>query len=78
MTSSPRVANRDRFDWLLALAVLALPLFVPVVLPAAQSTARLLAGRPVAEAMSWLRILIAFDIVFVVACALAFPFTLED
>ena len=62
----------------LLLPVLALPFFVPVVLPAAQSTARLLAGRPVAEAMSWLRILIAFDIVFVVACALAFPFTLED
>jgi heme exporter protein B len=60
------------------LPVLSLPFFVPVVLPAAQSTARLLAGRPVAEAMSWLRILIAFDIVFVVACALAFPFTLED
>ena len=62
----------------LLLPVLALPFFVPVVLPAAQSTARLLAGRPVAEARSWLRILIAFDIVFVVACALAFPFTLED
>jgi heme exporter protein B len=62
----------------LLLPVLSLPFFVPVVLPAAQSTARLLAGRPVAEAMSWLRILIAFDIVFVVACALAFPFTLED
>jgi heme exporter protein B len=62
----------------LLLPVLALPFFVPIVLPAAQSTARLLAGRPVAEAMSWLKILIAFDIVFVVACALAFPFTLED
>ncbi|HEX6051029.1 MAG TPA: heme exporter protein CcmB, partial [Gemmatimonadaceae bacterium] len=62
----------------LLLPVLALPFFVPVVLPAAQATARLLAGRPALEAMSWLRILIAFDIVFVVACALAFPFTLED
>jgi heme exporter protein B len=62
----------------LLLPVLSLPFFVPIVLPAAQSTARLLAGRPVAEAMSWLRILIAFDIVFVVACALAYPFTLED
>jgi heme exporter protein B len=62
----------------LLLPVLALPFFVPIVMPAAQSTARLLAGRPMAEAMGWLRILIAFDIVFVVACALAFPFTLED
>ena len=71
MTSNTRLAE-------LLLPVLALPFFVPIVLPAAQSTARLLSGRPMAEAMSWLRILIAFDIVFVVACALAFPFTLED
>jgi heme exporter protein B len=62
----------------LLLPVLALPFFVPIVLPAAQATARLLAGRPAVEAMSWLRILIGFDIVFVVACALAFPFTLEE
>jgi heme exporter protein B len=71
MASNTRLAE-------LLLPVLALPFFVPIVLPAAQSTARLLSGRPVVEAMSWLRILIAFDIVFVVACALAFPFTLED
>jgi heme exporter protein B len=71
MASNTRLAE-------LLLPVLALPFFVPIVLPAAQATARLLAGRPVSEAMSWLRILIAFDIVFVVACALAFPFTLED
>jgi heme exporter protein B len=62
----------------LLLPVLALPFFVPIILPAAQTTARLLAGRPVAEAMSWLIIIIAFDIEFVVASALAFPFTLED
>ena len=71
MTSNTRLAE-------LLLPVLALPFFVPIVLPAAQVTARLLAGRPAMEAISWLRILIAFDIVFVVACALAFPFTLED
>jgi heme exporter protein B len=71
MASNTRLAE-------LLLPVLSLPFFVPIVLPAAQSTARLLSGRPVAEAMGWLKILIAFDIVFVVACALAFPFTLED
>ena len=71
MASNTRLAE-------LLLPVLTLPFFVPVVLPAAQSTARLLAGRPIADAMVWLRILIAFDIVFVVACALTFPFTLED
>jgi len=37
-----------------------------------------LAERPLAESWPWLKILIAFDIVFVVACTLAFPFTLEE
>ena len=62
----------------LLLPMLSLPFFVPVVMPAAQATARLLAGRPAAEALAWLKILLAFDIVFVLACTLAFPFTLED
>jgi ABC-type transport system involved in cytochrome c biogenesis, permease component len=62
----------------LLLPMLSLPFFVPVVMPAAQATARLLAGRPIAEVASWIRILIAFDIVFVTACMLAFPFTLEE
>ncbi|HEU6452244.1 MAG TPA: heme exporter protein CcmB [Gemmatimonadaceae bacterium] len=62
----------------LLLPMLSLPFFVPVVMPAAQATARLLAGRPVAEVASWMRILVAFDIAFVVACMLAFPFTLEE
>lgn len=62
----------------LLLPMLALPFFVPIVMPAAQVTARLLAGRPVAEAWEWLRILLAFDVIFLVACTLAFPFTLEE
>ena len=62
----------------LLLPVLALPFFVPVVMPAAQATARLLAGRPLAETMDWLRILIAFDLVFCWACMVVFPHTLDD
>ena len=60
------------------LPMLALPFFVPIVLPAAQATARLLNGRPVGEALPWLKVLAAFDIVLLVACTLAFPFTIED
>ena len=71
MTANTRLSE-------LLLPMLALPFFVPIVLPAAQATARLLAGRPAAEAWEWLRILVAFDVVFVAACALAFPYTLED
>jgi heme exporter protein B len=46
--------------------------------PAGQITARLLAGRPLAEVAGYLKILTAFDIVFVTACTLAFPYTLEE
>lgn len=62
----------------LLLPMLSLPFFVPIVMAAAQSTAHVLAGRPVSEAWPWLKILVAYDIVFLVACTLAFPFTLED
>ena len=71
------VAANSRLAELL-LPVLALPFFVPVVMPAAQATARLLAGRPLAETMDWLRILIAFDLVFCWACMVVFPHTLDD
>lgn len=62
----------------LLLPVLALPFFVPIVMPAANATARLLAGRPLEESFAWLRILLAFDLVFLYACTIAFPLTLED
>ena len=62
----------------LLLPMLSLPFFVPIVMAAAQSSARLMAGRPMAEAWPWLRILVAFDIVFITACTLAFPFTLDE
>ena len=62
----------------LLLPMLSLPFFVPIVTAAAQATARLLAGRPAAEAWPWLRILLGFDLVFVIACAIAFPYTLDE
>jgi heme exporter protein B len=71
MTVNTRLAE-------LLLPMLALPFFVPVVVPAALTTARLLAGRPLAEVMGYLKLLAAFDIVFVTACTLAFPYTLEE
>jgi len=71
MTANTRMAE-------LLLPVLALPFFVPIVMPAAQATARLLAGRPVSETYAWLRVLLAFDLVFIYACTIAFPFTLDD
>lgn len=71
MTVNTRLAE-------LLLPMLALPFFVPVVTPAALATARILAGRPLAEIGGMLKLLGGFDLIFVVACTLAFPFTLEE
>jgi heme exporter protein B len=71
------VASNTRLAELL-LPMLALPFFVPIVIPAAQATSILLADRPVADAAGWLKVLGAFDIVFTAACTVAFPHTLEE
>lgn len=62
----------------LLLPMLSLPFFVPIVIAASQSTAKLLSGRPVAEASAWIKLLIAFDIIFMAACTLAYSFTVDD
>jgi heme exporter protein B len=61
----------------LLLPVLALPFFVPIVTAAAQATVLLVNGRPLTGALDWIRLLVAFDLVFVAACTVAYPFTIE-
>ena len=62
----------------LLLPMLSLPFFVPILMSAAQAAARVFAGRPLAEVGFLLKLLVAFDIVFIFACTLAFSFTLEE
>ena len=62
----------------LLLPVLSLPFFVPIVITAAQATEKLLAGRPTDEVLPWLKVLVAFDLTFGLACMLVFPYTLEE
>jgi heme exporter protein B len=62
----------------LLLPMLSLPFFIPIVLASAQASTRLLAGRPFAEVLPWIKLLIAFDIVFALACTVAFRHTLEE
>lgn len=71
MSSNTRLAE-------LLLPMLALPFFLPIVIPASQVTWRVLTGRPLVETLSWLQILVAFDIVFVTACVFFFPITVEE
>lgn len=71
MTVNTRMAE-------MLLPMLSLPFFVPIVMASAQASTKLLMGRPLAEASPWLKMLLAFDIVFAVACTLAYPQTLEE
>ncbi len=60
------------------LPLLFLPAVVPVVIAAVEASAAALGGGNVVEVLRWLPLLAAYDAVFVVACAFAFHFVVED
>lgn len=60
------------------LPILLIPLLIPVVIFAAGSTQRLLLGRPLEEVMGSVRMLLAFDVIFVVVCTLVFGAAVEE
>lgn len=62
----------------LLLPMMTLPFFVPLVIPAAQTSAYILRGQPLEDAMPWFKMLLAFDLVFVTACLVVFPYTIEE
>lgn len=68
---------RTRFAELL-LPVLVLPFLVPPLIGAVQVTARLFAARPLSEVVGWLKLLAAYDIVFVTLATLLFPTTVDE
>ena len=68
---------RTRFAELM-LPLLLLPFLVPPVVGAVQATARILADRPLSEVQGWLKLLAAFDIVFVTISTFLFEATLEE
>jgi len=60
------------------LPILLLPLLIPVVIFAAGATQRLLIGRPLAEIGGNLRMLLAFDLVFLFVCTACFGAAVEE
>jgi heme exporter protein B len=63
-------------DWILPL--LLFPIQVPVLISAVQATQLLLANRPIVEVTLWLKLMTAFDLVFVAASIMAFEFIVEE
>jgi heme exporter protein B len=68
---------RTRFAELM-LPVLLLPFLIPPLVLAVLTTAKLLSGRPLSESAGYLKLLAAYDIVFLVAATFLFPFTVDE
>lgn len=60
------------------LPVLILPLLIPVVIYASASTQSLIAGRPFLEVAGGVRMLLAFDLIFLTVCTLLFGSVVEE
>lgn len=58
--------------------LLLLPIVVPVLLAAVSSTEIILRGDPLSGALSWIKLLIGFDLIFLVVSLLAFEFVVEE
>jgi heme exporter protein B len=60
------------------LPILLLPVVVPVIIAAVKATGKILAASPLAEISSWLRLLVGFDLIFIILCYLTFEYVLEE
>lgn len=60
------------------LPLLLFPVSVPVLIAATKSTGLILDGRPLSEVYSWIRLLLAFDVISVVVALLSFEYVLEE
>jgi heme exporter protein B len=60
------------------LPLLMLPVLAPLLLGAVKATSAALAGDPFGELGAWLQLLVAFDVIMVVAGAATYGYLLED
>lgn len=60
------------------LPLLLFPALVPVLLGAVNATSLVLVGDPTGQIGPWVRLLIAFDVIFFVVCTWIFPIALEE
>lgn len=60
------------------LSILVFPISVPMILASVKATGMVLDGKTLADAFSWLKILIAFDMLFLLLAYLTFDFVLEE
>jgi heme exporter protein B len=71
------MASRSRAREVI-LPLLLFPMLVPVLVASVEATTALLAGDPMGEAGRWIRLLVAFDVIFLGASILAFGAVIEE
>lgn len=70
------MASRSRSREVL-LPLLLFPMLVPVLIAASGATASLLVGDVMGDSRAWIRLLVAFDAIFLVASTWAFQFVID-
>ncbi len=60
------------------LSILVFPISVPVIIAAVKATGLILDGTSIQTVYSWLKILVAFDLVFLLLAYLTFGFIMEE
>jgi heme exporter protein B len=71
------MASRSRAREVL-LPLLLFPMLVPVLVASVEATSALLLGDPMGDAGRWIRLLVAFDVIFLGASILAFGAVIEE
>lgn len=60
------------------LPILFLPVIIPVLIGAVETTGRTLGGEPLRGMMDWIKLMTVFDVIFVTASYLVFEYVLEE
>jgi len=60
------------------LPILLFPVVLPVLIPAVKASTGLLQGVPLADIDTWIRLLVAYDVIFVVVAWWVFDFVVEE
>lgn len=71
------ISGRTRMGDLL-LPILAVPMFVPALIAGVKASSIVLGGAPLSAIAQWLRILVAFDVLFVTAGYLLFEYVARE
>ena len=60
------------------LSILVFPISVPLVIASVKATGKILAGKSIQAIYPWLKILTAYDLVFLLVAYFTFEFVMEE